>query len=250
MLYLILPISALLLVLRIPVVRLIYGAETFDWNATVLTGRILAYLSIFIVASTLIQLVNRAFYALQNTFIPLVVGGISTILMLILSCIFITIYQSGIHAFIYPYSFLNGTFKGELIFSFGVEALAFANSLGTLITLIILMILLRKKIGGFSGSDFFRPMIQIMFASLLTTLALYIPLKILDQLVFDTSRTIGLMVLTGISSVIGISLYVFLTWLFDVKEAKTYLLIFKKVGNWREILGISEEVIDANRPNP
>lgn len=249
MLYLILPLSALMLVLRIPIVRLVYGAETFDWEATVLTGRILAYLALFISTSALIQLVNRAFYALQNSFIPLIVGGISTLLMLVLSAISIFIYQSGLHSLTYPYSLFNGLFRGKLIFSFGIEALAFTNSLGTLVTLIILMIILHKKIGGFNGVTFFRPMVQIIFASLLTTIALYIPLKLLDQLVFDTSRTIGLLVLTGISSIVGLLLYLFLTWLFDVKEAKTYLLIFKKVGNWREILGLSEEVIDVNRGN-
>lgn len=44
MLYLVLPVSALFLVLRIPIVRLIYGAAQFDWNATVLTGTTLAFL--------------------------------------------------------------------------------------------------------------------------------------------------------------------------------------------------------------
>ena len=50
---------------------------------------------------------------------------------------------------------------------------------------------------------------------------------------------------TGISSFAGLSLYLFLTWLFDVKQASTLLLIFKKIGNWREILRKSEETIDG-----
>jgi putative peptidoglycan lipid II flippase len=250
MLYLILPVAALMLVLRIPIVRLVYGADKFDWSATVLTGRILSYFSIFIICSALIQLVNRAFYALQNTFIPLVVGGLSTIMMLLLSGIFILIYQSGFHMISYPYSIFNNMFHGEIIFSFGVEGLAFANSLGMLITLIVLLIILHRKTGGFNVNDFYRPISKIIITSMLMTAALYIPLKILDQLVFDTSHTIGLIILTGITSAIGLSIYLFLTWIFNVKEAQTYLLIFKRVGNWREILGISEEVIDANRGNP
>jgi hypothetical protein len=75
--------------------------------------------------------------------------------------------------------------------------------------------------------------------------ALYIPIKLLDQLVFDTTKTINLLLLTGISSIAGLSLYVFLTWVFNVKEATTFLLLFKRVGNWREILGSSDEVIDS-----
>ncbi|MBI3092794.1 MAG: hypothetical protein HYZ02_01000, partial [Candidatus Levybacteria bacterium] len=72
----------------------------------------------------------------------------------------------------------------------------------------------------------------------------------LDQLVFDTTRTVNLILLTGISSFAGLSLYLFLTWLFDVKEAKTFILMFKKIGDWREILGKSEEVIDGTRLKP
>jgi putative peptidoglycan lipid II flippase len=250
MLYLILPIAALMLVLRIPIVRLVYGADKFDWNATVLTGRILAYFSIFIICSTLIQLVNRAFYALQNTFIPLVVGAISTIMMLLLSGIFILIYLSGLHMISYPYSIINNLFHGEIIFSFGIEGLAFTNSLGMLMTLIILLIILHRKIGGFNTAEFYRPISKIIITSILMTIAIYIPLKLLDQLVFDTSHTVGLIILTGITSIIGLSIYLFLTWIFDVKEVMTYFIIFKRVGNWREILGISEEVIDTNRGNP
>lgn len=249
-LYLILPVAALMLVLRIPIVRLIYGADKFDWPATVLTGRILAYLSIFIFSSALIQLVNRAFYALQNTFIPLVIGGTSTIIMLILSAVFIFIYQSGLHFLSQPYSFFHNTFRGELIFSFGVEGLAFANSLGSFITLVLLLIILHKKVGGFNAADFYNPIAKITTTTALMAIALYIPLKLLDQLVFDTSHTIGLIILTSISSAIGLALYLFLTWLLKVKEAETYMLMFKKVGNWQEILGISQEVIDPSRSNP
>ncbi|HEX7041882.1 MAG TPA: lipid II flippase MurJ, partial [Patescibacteria group bacterium] len=64
MLYLILPISILFLVLRIPIVRLVYGAAQFDWPATVLTGRLLAILCLSLFAQALFNLVSRAFYAL------------------------------------------------------------------------------------------------------------------------------------------------------------------------------------------
>lgn len=246
MLYLVLPLAVLILVLRIPIVRLVYGADAFDWDATVLTGRILASLSLFIVCSALIQLVNRAFYALQNTFIPLVIGGASTVLMLLLSGLFILTYQSGLKQIVYPYSFFN-ILHGRFIFSFGVEGIAFANSLGMLITLVILMVALRRKIGSFHMDDFYLPIAKIFLASLLTAIALYIPLKLLDQLVFDTSRTIGLMMLTGISGIVGLILYLFLTWFLSVKEASTYIDMLRKLGNWREILGKSGEVIGQNQ---
>jgi len=125
-----------------------------------------------------------------------------------------------------------------------------AYSMGSLLNLVILLVILDNKTGGFHRKKQIKTFLKVGVASLLMAFALYIPIKLLDQLVFDTTRTINLIFLTGISSAIGLSLYLLLTWLFDVKEAKTYLLIFKKLGNWKEILGISDETIDGTRVNP
>ena len=98
MLYLVLPVSVLLLVLRIPVVRLVFGAAQFDWQATVLTGRTLAYFSISIFAQALVYLVARGFYALHDTKTPLVIGAITTIIMVLMGALFIFVYHLGVES--------------------------------------------------------------------------------------------------------------------------------------------------------
>lgn len=226
MLYLILPISALLLVLRIPIVRLVFGAGQFDWAATVLTGRTLAFFSLSIFAQALIYLVSRGFYALHDTKTPLIVGTITTILMIILGTLFVLVYK------------------------FGIESIAVSYSITSILNFVLLFFLLNRKVGGFGRSAVIVPLIKIFLATLFTAVALYIPIKLLDQLVFDTTRTINLLLLTGISSTIGLAFYLFLTWLFNVKEAIAFILLFKKVGNWREVLHKSDEVIDSSRFNP
>lgn len=245
MLYIVLPISVIILVLRIPIVRLVYGAQGFDWDATVLTGRTLAFFSFSIFAQALIALITRAFYALQNTFTPLIVGVISTVVMLLLSWGSILIFKSGMQRLVWPYNLFHGLFRGEFIISFGIEGLAFAYSIATIINLLILLYLLRKRVGKFSVPDFVLPIIKIFVSAFLTAFALYIPIKLLDRLIFDTSRTIPLIILTGISGAIGLSLYLFLTWFFNVKEAKTYIQIIGRLGNWRDILGKSDEIIEG-----
>lgn len=226
MLYLVLPVSALLLVLRIPIVRLVYGASQFDWQATVLTGRTLALFSISIFAQALIYLVSRGFYALHDTKTPLIIGTITTALMIAMGVLFIVYYK------------------------LGVETLAIAYSIGSILNLLLLFLILDKRIEGFQKRELLFSQGKIFLATIFTGFALYIPIKLLDQLVFDTTRTINLILLTGISSFAGLSLYLFLTWLFDVKEAKTFILLFKRIGDWREILGKSEEVIDGTRLKP
>ena len=226
MLYLVLPISALFLVLRIPMVRLIYGASQFDWGATVLTGRTLAFFSISIFAQSLVYLVSRGFYALHDTKTPLIVGALTTGLMLLIGGLFIFIYH------------------------FGIESIAIAYSIGSIINIFVLFLFLDKRTGGFDKIPLIISLTKITIATLFTGFALYIPIKLLDQLVFDTTKTINLILLTGISSMAGLLLYLFLTWLFNVKEAIMFITIFKKLGDWRQILKGSEETIDGTRFNP
>ncbi|MBI4084762.1 MAG: oligosaccharide flippase family protein [Candidatus Levybacteria bacterium] len=226
MLYIILPASAIILVLRVPIVRLAYGADAFDWNATLLTGRTLAFLSLSIFAQALIQLVNRGFYALQSAKTPLFVGIFTTTILIVLTYVFVVVNHMGL------------------------ETVALAFTISSILQLGILFILLDYRTGGFPKKELVLTGLKFFFATLFTGFALYIPIKLLDQLVFDTTRTINLIILTGISSMAGLSLYLFLSWLFNIKEASTYILLFKKVGNWREILNKTDEVIDGTRINP
>lgn len=219
MLYLVLPLSVLVLILRIPIVRLVFGAPKLDWPATVLTGHTLAFFALSIFAQSLIVLLYRAFFALHDTKTPLVTGAISTIFMLFLGYIFIV--KVGL----------------------GISSVAIAYSIAGIIQLGILLLALHKKTQGFDLAKLFTSWIKIGSASFFTAFALYIPIKLLDQLVFDTTRTINLLMLTGISSLAGLSIYLFLTWFFDVKEASVYVLALRKIKNWRQATRRIDELI-------
>lgn len=226
LLYLVLPVSVLFLVLRIPIVRLMFGAGLFDWEATVLTGRTLAFLSVSIFAQALIFLVSRGYYALHDTKTPLIISVFSTIVMISLGFLFVA--------------------KMDL----GIESIAIAYTISVILSLFLSMFFLGKRLGGFKRIPLLISWTKIFLATFFTGIALYVPIKLLDQLVFDTTKTINLLMLTGISSLAGFTIYLFLTWLFNVKEATTYIGLFRKLGNWREILGMSKEPIDTTMVNP
>lgn len=223
MLYLILPISILILVLRIPIVRLVFGAPKLDWPATVLTGRTLAFFAFSIFAQALIALIYRAFYALHDTKTPLLTGAFATLFMIGLGYIFIVPMKMDI------------------------SSIAIAYSIAGILQLFILFYLLNKATNGFKLPTILLSWAKIGASSFFTAFALYIPIKLLDQLVFDTTHTINLLILTGISSFAGFSLYLFLTWFFNVEEAKMYVLAIRKMGNWREVLGKVDEIIGRDK---
>ena len=223
-LYLTLPISALLIVLRIPLVRLFYGASRFDWEATVETGLTLAYFAIAITANALIALLSRAFYAFKDSKTPFIITSITVAINIFLSYLFILTYQLPIYF------------------------LAFSFSTSSIVGVVLMAFLLNKRIE--------LPKIEIMVSSakiIISTIvmgaALYIPIKLLDQLVFDTTRTVGLLALTGIASAAGFASYIFFTWLLDIKEAYYVIRVLKKFGQKDKILKGLNEIIGGPKFN-
>ena len=77
---LVIPVSALLMVLKNEVVLIIYQRGQFDASATALTADILIYLLAGAFALAAYTIVPRAFYAMQNTVFPAVYGSIAVLL--------------------------------------------------------------------------------------------------------------------------------------------------------------------------
>ncbi|OHA08261.1 MAG: murein biosynthesis integral membrane protein MurJ [Candidatus Sungbacteria bacterium RIFCSPLOWO2_01_FULL_60_25] len=77
-----LPATALLIVLRAHIVRVILGSGAFDWGDTRLVAALLAAMAMAIVSESVLPLVLRGFYALGRTREPLlwnIIGSLSTI---------------------------------------------------------------------------------------------------------------------------------------------------------------------------
>ena len=205
--FLVVPLSAMLIVLRIPVVRLVFGASTlFDWESTVTTGKTVAYFAVSLFAQSLVHLLVRGFYALQNTKIPLIAGAIAVVTNTVLSLIFI------------------------LILHLPVWSLGLSASIGSIVNMLLLIVKLYKKIGKFSFHEMFLPSFKIFLAASVSAIALYIPIKLLDKLVFDTTRTINLLFLTGISMSMGFAVYLFFAWFMDVKEISVLYKLLTKLA--------------------
>lgn len=220
MLYLALPASALILVLRIPFVRLAYGADSFPWGETVLTGKLVAILAVSIAARSLTHLIVRAFYALRDTRTPFVVGLVSTLINISLS---------------YYLLFIEGV---------GILGMALAITLASLVETSLLTSLLYKR-ANLSLSHILVPLGKILLATLIMGVSLWIPYRQLDELVFDTTRTIPLILLTVTVGLIGLLVYLGLSYLLQIKELAVFVRIAHKLGNWQKSLGLSGEPLES-----
>ena len=139
-LFFVIPLSVFLIVLRAQTVRVLLGSGKFNWDNTILTFQTLALLSLSLFAQSLLPLLTRAFYALQNTKTPLYIGIASEAINLALVVI--------------------------LIKSFGVFGLAVAFSVSSVANMLLLMIFLKKEVGSVGGKEIFRATLQIVAASL------------------------------------------------------------------------------------
>jgi len=72
-----LPATALIIVLRAHVVRVILGSGAFDWTDTRLTAAVFAVLSIALATQGLTLLLARAYYAAGRTFVPFFIATFS-----------------------------------------------------------------------------------------------------------------------------------------------------------------------------
>jgi len=204
-LFLVIPASIILIVLRIPIVRLVFGASTlFDWNSTVLTGKTLAFFSISLFAQALIHLLARSFYALHDSKTPVLVGTVSVLINTFLSIIFILYYHLE-------------------VWSLGLSA-----SVASVVNMVLLLIFLDKKVGCFDRYQIFMPILKIFLAGTASGIVLYIPLKLFDQLVFDTTRTVNLILLTGISTLMGLLVDLFLAWFLEIPQVVVLARLFRR----------------------
>jgi len=222
-LFLTLPACAILLILRIPVVRLAFGAKNFPWQATLLAGKTLAFFSLAIIAQSLIQVLVRGFYALHNTRLPLIIGAISVILNVIFNV------------------YLTFTLK------MGIFGLALGTSIASVIQAILLFIYLDKEVGGFDKKSVFIPFLKMSWATFGTILFLWVPMRFIDKYILDTTKTINLLALTIIVSLMGLSVYLIIAKILKIEELNIMIGLGRKIGQWRKILSESDEVIDSTR---
>jgi len=192
--YIAFPIGVLILVNRLPIVRLAFGTKQFPWSATLLTARTLAFLTPAIVCQAIIQILVRSFYALHDTRTPLKISGISLVSNIITS-----------------YLFVNFT-------SLGIVGLAISASIGNLVQCIGLFWLFILKVDGQGWKQMLNNFNRILISSILCGLVSWLTIRCLDLFILDTSKTVNVLLVFGTSILSGIISFLIFTWLFRSPE--------------------------------
>lgn len=189
--FLILPASALFLILRAQIVRLILGDGAFDWDDTIRTANVLGIMASSLLAQALIPLLARAFYALQDTWTPLWIGIAAEASNLLLAL--------------------------ALRESFGVLGLATAFSVSAWVSVFLMWTQLRSKQGSLGTRDVWDSTLRT-FVATLAFCAAAIPVRIWIGSVYDLRSVWELALQTGLSALAGLVAFLVVAWLLKSSE--------------------------------
>ncbi len=186
------PAAIGLIVLRVPIVQLLFEGGAFTHENTLQTASALLYFSIGLFPFAAILVLTRVFYAFGDVKIP-VYAGIAGIAINVAT------------------SFLA-------IGPLAHNGLALANSFAAIANMLIFFVVLKKYLPGLSYRPFVDSFLRIGISSLGMGLAIRFALPVLER-VFGTGGDRGLLLVVAIAICGGIALYILLCFLFRIREA-------------------------------
>lgn len=139
------PASVGLVLLREPLVALLYQGREFTAQSTQLVAWALLWYGLGLVGHCLVEITSRAFYALHDTKTPVIVGVATMTGNLALSLLFAYLFQR-----------IGWMPHGGL---------ALANSTATAIESVVLLLLMRKRLKGLHGKRIGRSLVRAIIAS-------------------------------------------------------------------------------------
>jgi len=130
------PSSVGLVLLREPIIRLLYQGGRFGDRSTEMVAWALLWYAAGLVGHCVVEIVSRAFYALHDTKTPVVIGVIAMSLNIGFSLLFASVFMS----------------SGWMPHG----GLALANSLATGLEMAALLMIMRRRLSGLQGADIFN----------------------------------------------------------------------------------------------
>jgi putative peptidoglycan lipid II flippase len=194
------PASIGLMVLRQPIIILLYQRGAFTAHSTQLVAWALLWYAAGLVGHCIVEILARAFYAMHDTRTPVLVGTVAMGLNVILS-------------FLFSNWFLNLGWMPH-------GGLALANSVATALEMLGLILLMRYKIGGLEGRSLLIAIIQATVASIGMLVVLFWWMGV------TIHRHAALVTLGGI--VFGAFVYLGLGWIFGNREIRSGFILLKQ----------------------
>lgn len=231
------PATALIIVLRAQLVRVVLGSGQFDWGDTRLTAAVLALLTLSLLAQAINLVAIRAFYAGGRTAIPFLVTFVGSILALIFAYCFYIIYagHDGIATTVSYFMRLEGVVGSEVL------SLALGYALAVLLQSVMLIGLLAFtfRVSLVSvGRSFTHAFVAAVVGGLFAYVALNFIVEGIDQ-----ERLMGIFIqglLSGVAGIFGAAMTY--SW-FNNPELQEVMASFQKKLLKTDVVAPQEDVL-------
>jgi len=136
------PCSVGLLTLAYPVMLLLYAGKNLDYTGLVAASLALASLSIGLVGTSMIQIINRGFYSMKNTLTPVIVNVLMVVTNVMLALVLIKVFHMS-------------------VCGIGISA-----TITSTVAAFALFFMLSKKLGGIDGYNTLKISLKMLVSAL------------------------------------------------------------------------------------
>lgn len=225
-LFLVLPLSVFMFVLRAHLVRIILGTGAFGWEDTRLTAAALGAFTLGIFAYALNPILSRAFYAKENTKTPVIAIAIGSLT---------TIFLSGFLIFVvFPYDGLlirlGGIFKIHDLPNIAILGLPIAFSLGGIVAFLLLLIAFHRDNRANSTliKEFTAAFGRIALASICAGFAAWFSLHLFGRISGPIDTFLLIFLQACFAGLIGSAIYFFIAHLMHFEELRVLTMFIQK----------------------
>ncbi len=197
--YIMIPATVGLVILSYPIIKVLFEHYNFSAQDTSKVSFILVFHSLGLVFFGLLMILNRTFYAFKNVKTPLKVAAASIGVNLLLDWILVRFMDVG--------------------------GLAFSTSLVALCNTVILLIILRKRIGNLGGKRIARSYLKILVASAIMGVSVYFAWHWLEP--FAERGLVFLIIALAVAIIGGSVIYILFTYVLKMDEIKYVVSIFR-----------------------
>ncbi len=200
----IIPAGFGLLALAHPIVMMLFQRGAFTINDTVMTAAPLAFYGLAILPQAVEAVLLKVFYSLSDTRTPVWVYLSNLILLVILDVLFINL-------------------------GLGVVGLALGSTISAFIRILVVIIMIRKKIGVFGMTGLFVTIAKSSFAAgVMAVVAYFVGLRAYN--IINLGTNFGRSVQVGFAIIAGITAYAIVLYIIDRKQINEMIAVFRRRG--------------------
>lgn len=193
-LFLIIPLTVLIIQLRAQIVRVLFGAANVSWDVTIATAQTLGFFALSFFAQSLIPILARSFYALKDTVTPVRISIVAVVIDIIGSIV--------------------------LGFKMGVTGIALSYTIANILNVSWLMIALHRRVGQLDELRITIAALKIMGLTILMAVTVQgVKTFLVNSGIVDLQYFIGVLTQGIICGIVGVVSFFIFAALFKLDEA-------------------------------